>query len=124
MIGDGDLEQCQHFAQHLADFLRTESPRPLLVISSDLNHYAPVDENHRLDRMAIDAMLGLDPTRLFTTVRDQDISMCGMLPAVIVMESLRHLDQLTTCREVAYATSADAGGSSDRVVGYAGLLLG
>ena len=50
--------------------------------------------------------------------------MCGMLPAVIVMESLRHLGQLTTCREIAYATSADAGGSSDRVVGYAGLLLG
>jgi len=124
VIGDGDLEQCQRFAKHLADFLRAEEPRPLLVISSDLNHYAPVDENHRLDRTAIDAMVGLDPVQLFTTVRDQDISMCGILPAVIVMESLRHLGQLTTCREVAYATSADAGGSSDRVVGYAGLLLG
>ena len=123
VIGDGDLEHCQRFAKHLADFLRAEDPRPLLVISSDLNHYAPVDENRRLDRIAIDALGRLDPAHLFTTVREQDISMCGMLPAVIVMESLRHLNQLTTCREVAYATSADEGGSSDRVVGYAGLLL-
>jgi AmmeMemoRadiSam system protein B len=123
VIGDGDLEQCQRFAKHLADFLRAEDPRPLLVISSDLNHYAPGDENRRLDRIAIDALGRLDPAHLFTTVREQDISMCGMLPAAIVMESLRHLAQLTTCREVAYATSADAGGGSDRVVGYAGLLL-
>jgi AmmeMemoRadiSam system protein B len=29
---------------------------------------------------------------------------------------------LHTCTQVAYATSADAGGSAERVVGYAGML--
>lgn len=123
VIGDGDLEQCRRFAQHLADFLRAESPRPLLVISSDLNHYAPIEENRRLDRLALDAMTRLDPDQLYATVRDHDISMCGMLPATIVLETLRRLDQLSLCSELAYATSAEAGGSSDRVVGYGGMLL-
>ncbi len=122
-IGDGDLEQCQRFAQQLSDFLRGEETRPLLVISSDLNHYAREAENRRLDRIALEALASLDPAHLFRTVRKHDISMCGLLPAVIVLQSLRNLDQLTECREVAYGTSADAGGSSDRVVGYAGLLL-
>ena len=89
VIGDGDLDQCQKFAQHLSEFLRTEDPRPLLVISSDLNHYAPVEENRRLDRLAIDAMLSLDPTRLYTAVRDHDIGMCGMLPAAIAPRARR-----------------------------------
>jgi AmmeMemoRadiSam system protein B len=49
--------------------------------------------------------------------------MCGVLPAIIVLETLRNLDALDTCRQVAYGTSADAGGSRDRVVGYAGMLF-
>ena len=123
-IGESDLPQCQRFAQELADFLRGEESPPLLVVSSDLNHYASDQENRRLDRIALDALATLDPAHLFRTIRDQDISMCGVLPAVIVMQTLRNLGRLSQCRELAYGTSADAGGSHERVVGYAGLLLG
>jgi AmmeMemoRadiSam system protein B len=69
-------------------------------------------------------MEDLDPLKLYDTVRDNGISMCGMLPAVIVMETLRAWGSLTRCEEVGYSTSADAGGDTSRVVGYAGLLLG
>jgi AmmeMemoRadiSam system protein B len=50
--------------------------------------------------------------------------MCGMLPAVIVMETLRSLGQLRRSQRVAYATSGDVSGDRSRVVGYAGMLLG
>ena len=49
--------------------------------------------------------------------------MCGMAPCVAAMESLRWLGSLNRCELVGYATSADAGGPADRVVGYAGLLF-
>jgi AmmeMemoRadiSam system protein B len=49
--------------------------------------------------------------------------MCGVLPAVIVMETLQRLGRLRTCQRVAYATSADATRDKSRVVGYAGMLL-
>ena len=123
-IGEGGLEDCCEFARQLAQVLRAETNPPLLVISTDLNHYATEEENRRLDHIALGAIEQLDPRLLFHTVRQHDISMCGMLPAVIVMETLRHLDLLRTCTQIAYATSADAGGSRERVVGYAGLLLG
>jgi AmmeMemoRadiSam system protein B len=123
-IGAGDLPRCRAFAKQLAEVLRREPSMPLLVISSDMNHFATDEENRRLDEMAIAAMQTLDAERLYETVMRHQISMCGVLPAVIVMETLRELGRLRKCERVAYATSADVSGDTSRVVGYAGMLLG
>ncbi|HEX5447346.1 MAG TPA: AmmeMemoRadiSam system radical SAM enzyme, partial [Pirellulales bacterium] len=102
-IGSGNLARCRAFAQGLANCLR-ERPQPtLLVISSDMNHFASDAENRRLDELALAALETLDPTELYETVTRQHISMCGVLPAVIVMETLKQLDQLGGCRRVGYA---------------------
>ena len=123
-IGGGEFASLRRFAEQMAGLLRDLPERPLLVISSDMNHFADDAETRRLDRLALDAMESLDPQRLYETVRHHDISMCGMLPAVIVMETLRQLDGLHRCELVGYATSADTTGDTQRVVGYAGMLLG
>ena len=49
--------------------------------------------------------------------------MCGVLPAVIVLETLRLLGGLTRAERVGYATTADVTGDTSRVVGYAGMLF-
>jgi AmmeMemoRadiSam system protein B len=123
-IGGGDLARCRQFAAGLAQVIRGMAEPPLLVISSDMNHFASDAENRRLDEIALKAMETLDPEQLFQTVTSQHISMCGLLPAVIVMETLRELKQLKRVQRVAYATSADVSGDKSRVVGYAGALLG
>ena len=69
----------------MAGVLAGLSERPLLVISSDMNHYADDAETRRRDRLALDALASLDPARLYRTVRDNRISMCGVLPAVVVL---------------------------------------
>jgi len=89
-----------------------------------MNHFASDAENRRLDEMALAAMETLDAAELYETVTRHHISMCGVLPAVIVMETLKQLDKLGGCRRVGYATSGDATGDRGRVVGYAGMLLG
>jgi AmmeMemoRadiSam system protein B len=94
-----------------------------LLISSDMNHFATDAESRRLDEIALGAMERLDPAHLLATVSEHNISMCGVLPAVIVMEALRQLGGLRRCERVGYATSADANGDTSRVVGYAGVLL-
>lgn len=123
-VGGGELSGLLRFAEQMAGLLREMSPRPLLVISSDMNHFADETETRRLDRLALDAMETLDPARLYETVRRHRISMCGMSPAVIVMETLRQLGQLNRCQLVGYTTSAESSGDTSRVVGYAGMLLG
>jgi AmmeMemoRadiSam system radical SAM enzyme/AmmeMemoRadiSam system protein B/AmmeMemoRadiSam system protein A len=123
-IGGGRLPALIRFAEQMAGVLRDMSQRPLLVVSSDLNHFADDAETRRLDRLVLEAMQSLDPVRLYDTVRKNHISMCGVSPAVIVMETLRQLDCLHRCELVGYTTSAEASGDSRRVVGYAGMLLG
>jgi AmmeMemoRadiSam system radical SAM enzyme/AmmeMemoRadiSam system protein B/AmmeMemoRadiSam system protein A len=123
-IGGGELSSLLRFGQQMAEVLRPMPRRPLLVISSDMNHFADENETRRLDRLALDALETLDPVRLYETVRTQRISMCGMMPAVIVMETLRQWGQLNRCELVGYTTSAAASGDTTRVVGYAGVLLG
>jgi AmmeMemoRadiSam system protein B/AmmeMemoRadiSam system protein A len=122
-IGAGDLQTCRRFADGLARVISTLPQQPLLVISSDMNHFAEDAENRRLDELALAAMERLDPELLLSTCQRHHISMCGVLPAVIVMETLRRLGGLTNTRRVGYATSADVSGDTRRVVGYAGMLL-
>lgn len=124
VVGGGAWEHCQQFAAGLAEVVRGLPKPPLLVISSDMNHFATDAENRRLDEIALEAMERLDPAELLSTVTEHNISMCGVLPAVIVMETLRQLGSLTKSERVGYATSADISGDESRVVGYAGMLLG
>src|SRR5206468_858588 len=111
------------FAAGLADVVRRLPSPPLLLISSDMNHFANDRDTRLLDETALAAMGRLDPAHLLATVREHDISMCGVIPAVVVMEALRLLGGLTACERVAYATSAEVSGDTSRVVGYAGALL-
>jgi AmmeMemoRadiSam system radical SAM enzyme/AmmeMemoRadiSam system protein B/AmmeMemoRadiSam system protein A len=122
-IGAGDLADCKRFAEGLASVMKEREDRPLLLISSDMNHFAPDAENRRLDAIALDAIERLDPTSLYETVTQNHISMCGLLPAVIVLETLKLLGGLTRAERVGYATSADVTGDTSRVVGYAGMLF-
>jgi AmmeMemoRadiSam system protein B len=120
-LGPASLPQCLQFAQGLAAVLRSLREPPLLVISSDMNHFASEAENRRLDRLALQALATLDPAALYQTIRQHQISMCGVVPAVIVLETLRLLNRVQSCAEISYATSAEVSGDSSRVVGYAGV---
>jgi AmmeMemoRadiSam system protein B/AmmeMemoRadiSam system protein A len=122
-LGAGDVARCQELAAGLAAVLRARRERPLIVISTDLNHYATDAENRRLDAIALAAVETLDPAGVYGTVTEHRISMCGLLPTVVGMETLRRLGLLRTVERVGYATSADATGDTSRVVGYAGMLF-
>ena len=89
-----------------------------------MNHFARDEENRRLDEIALTALETLDPATVFKTVTEQNISKWGMRPAVIVLETLRLLNQLSKSERTGYATSADVSGDTSRVVGYAGMLFG
>jgi AmmeMemoRadiSam system protein B/uncharacterized protein (TIGR00296 family) len=124
VIGHGDLDSCRRFAEGLADVLRGLPEPPLLLVSSDMNHFANDAETRRLDALALAALVRGDPAALYETVTEHNISMCGVLPAVIVLETLRLLGRLKKTRRVGYATSADVTGDPRHVVGYAGMLFG
>ena len=122
-IGAGNLQRCRQFASGMAGVLRDRSDRVLLLISSDMNHFANDEETRRIDELALASFERLDPADLYQTVRSNHISMCGVLPAVVVLETLKQLGQLSNCERAGYGTSADVTGDTSRVVGYAGMLF-
>ncbi|MDR2117895.1 MAG: AmmeMemoRadiSam system protein B [Planctomycetaceae bacterium] len=103
------------------------SEMPLLIISSDMNHYANEETTRRIDRIALDAICEAvktsKPEHALETIHEYQISMCGIVPAVFAMETLRLLGRLNKVEEVGYTTSAELSGDTSRVVGYAGLLF-
>jgi AmmeMemoRadiSam system protein B len=123
-IGHARPKDCRHIAAGLANVLRERSERPLLLISSDMNHFATDAETRRLDAMALAALERRDPDELYETVTGHSISMCGVMPAIIVLETLRLLGTSTRAERVGYATTADTTNDPSRVVGYAGMLFG
>ena len=98
------------------------NPEALLLTTSDLNHYEDDATTRLKDRKAIDQILALNPRGLYDVCRNEDISMCGLGPAVAMLTALRAL-AATQAELVRYATSADISGDTSRVVGYAGFIF-
>ena len=97
-------------------------PEVFLLTTSDLNHYENDATTRVKDKKAIDQILALNPRGLYDVCRNEDISMCGLGPAVAMCTALRAL-AANRAELVRYATSADVSGDTRSVVGYAGFLF-
>lgn len=122
-LWDDDPGRCRALGRGLAAAAGAAGEPVLLVCSTDLTHYEADEVARRKDRLAIDAMLALDDTVLREAVSRHDISMCGLAPALVTLAAARD-GGARSATLVRYATSGEVSGDRDRVVGYAGLLVG
>lgn len=99
----------------------TEYP-VVLSASSDMSHFLPDKEARKKDRMAIDRVLALDPEGLYNIVRAEDITMCGVLPTVVMLSAALELGA-SEARLIHYTTSGEVSGDFGSVVGYAGVVV-
>ncbi|ACY18154.1 AmmeMemoRadiSam system protein B [Haliangium ochraceum] len=111
-----------HLGQALATAIAAVGDEVLVVASSDMSHFLSEQQARRIDRVALEPLLEGEPEGLYRTVQEHRISMCGFIPATVMLAYARQLGRGTP-RLVSYATSADAFGDSSRVVGYAGVIL-
>ena len=93
-----------------------------VVVSSDMSHYISHDQAQEIDAKALEKAVALDPDGLYETVRDNNISMCGVLPMTLGLIIAKHLGAKKG-RLVTYATSGDVNRDYRQVVGYAGVLV-
>jgi AmmeMemoRadiSam system protein B len=95
----------------------------LVLASSDMSHYLPDGEARVVDKVALGPLLDGDAGALYRTVRDGDISMCGVIPATAMLAYAAARGDAGPPELVAYATSGDAFGDRERVVGYAAVVI-
>lgn len=116
------LDACRVVGEALADAI-IDSEYPVTIIaSSDMSHYVSDSSAREKDRKAIDSVLALDPAGLYKTVRDENISMCGVIPVTTMLFAARKLGASEAVL-VKYMTSGEVSGDYDYVVGYAGLIV-
>jgi hypothetical protein len=126
-LGTRQFEVLEQLGMALADVItaqRDSTPNDsiLIVASSDMNHYESDVVTRIKDQRAIERILTLDPRGLFEVVTQQNISMCGLGPAIAMLTAGRHLGA-KSAELVKYATSGDISGDRETVVGYAGIVV-
>ena len=121
-LGHAHFETLVAVGEALGQVLVEEDEQVLLLTTSDLNHYEDDATTRRKDRLAIAQLLKMDAQGLYDTCQSEDISMCGLGPAVAMLTAL-HIMKASRVELVGYATSADRAGDPKAAVGYAGMTF-
>ena len=121
-LGTVRFEELVIVGESIGHVLAASSDEILLLTTSDLNHYEDDATTRVKDRQAIDRLLALDARGLYDVCRNENISMCGLGPAVAMLTALGQLG-VKTAGLVRYATSGDVSGDTSAVVGYAGMVF-
>ncbi len=116
------LQDCREIAEAIADAVKETKYDVVIVASSDMSHYEPDDIARRLDSLAINEAINLNPEGLYNIIQKKGISMCGFMPATIMLYAAKALGA-KEAKLVKYATSGDVSGDYERVVGYAGVIV-
>jgi len=111
-----------YIARQMAKVLKDYKDDVLIVISSDMSHYIPATKAAELDRLAIECMEKLDTRCLYERVFKYNISMCGVIPAVVGIEVAKELGA-TKGILVDYTNSGEVTGDYNSVVAYAGMIF-
>lgn len=114
---------CEEIAGALARAITLSARDILIVASSDMNHYESRKNTEHKDRLALQCIEQLNPERLYHTVIDNRISMCGFIPVVLALLAAK-TQGAGTCRLVGHTDSGHVSGDTEKVVGYAGVVIG
>ena len=123
-LADLSGEECAELGAALAQSCKPEpppQPHTVILASSDLSHYLSPRKTDDLDRTALEPVLNCDPRGLLAVVEQQDISMCGVRPAAVMLHAANQLG-IKHARLLKHCHSGDVT-PMRKVVGYASVIL-
>ncbi len=121
-VMDATLQDCKAIGEGIARAVRQSHSSVVIVASSDMSHYVTDEFARSVDKLALGELLNLNPEGLYTTVTRKNISMCGFIPATIMLYASKSLGA-HEAKLVKYATSGEVSGDYEHVVGYAGVVV-
>lgn len=121
-IGHGDYAPLREIGRGIAAAIREYGEEVLIVASSDMTHYESADSARSKDQQALEKVQALDGKGLLEVCRSRGITMCGVVPATVMIEAALNLGA-TEAELVAYGTSGDVTGDDRQVVGYAAVTV-
>ena len=121
-LGKASLPLCREVGEALATLVREEEDPPVVIASSDMNHYESREVGRAKDDLTLARVEAIDAEGLFTTVIQRSITMCGVLPTTALLFAARALGA-SRAEVAARRDSGDETGDDSSVVGYAGVVI-
>ena len=131
VIGTSNFDVLRGLGEALADVIgdrlkedqgEDREEKVLIIASSDMNHYESDAVTRVKDHKAIERVLAMDARGLWEVVMNEDITMCGFGPTIVMLTAAKLLGA-TLATLVKYATSGEVSGDYESVVGYAGIIV-
>ncbi|MEJ2201590.1 MAG: AmmeMemoRadiSam system protein B [Desulfuromonadaceae bacterium] len=121
-LGRIGLTETLRLGNDLGRVLAQYPGETLIVASSDMTHYEPGPVARKKDLRALQQIQDLDPSGLYQTVYSESISMCGVIPVVVMLSAALRLGAQSV-ELIHYGNSGDVTGDQAEVVGYAGVVV-
>jgi len=121
-LGFGDFSSCLELGEGIANAIKEYGESVLIVASSDMTHYESAESARNKDEIALDRALALDPQGLLEACRARKITMCGVVPATVMLIAARSLGATRT-ELIDYTNSGVVSGDYRQVVGYAAMTV-
>ena len=121
-IMSATYDDCLKLAEAVVAAIRSVDYPVTILASSDMSHFLSDKAARHKDQMALDMILRLDPKGLYDIVKQKRITMCGVLPATVMIIASMALGA-GSAKLLRYMTSGEVSGDYDSVVGYAGVVL-
>ena len=122
VIMSRSLKKLKELGKSISVSVKDMRSNALMVASSDMTHQESETSANKKDKIAIEEIIKLDEDGLFNKVEENDISMCGVCPAVSMLVFSKELGA-SSAHLTKYETSGKTTGDYNHVVGYAGILV-
>jgi len=113
---------CAAVAQALSTIIENSEKSLLILASTDMSHFESRSSASRKDNIALQRITSFDPEGLYRVVLEEQISMCGFIPVTIALLAAQKLGG-RRAEIIGYSDSGAISGDTERVVGYAGVVI-
>jgi AmmeMemoRadiSam system protein B len=116
------LENCRLIGKAIANVIKKEKEKWIILASSDFSHYVPQKTAKKIDLSLIEEIKKLDEKRFFEKISEKNASVCGFGGIASAIVAAKELGA-KKAELLKYATSGDVTGELNSVVGYASLII-
>ncbi len=107
-------------ARNIAETIESLEEKPLVLISSDFNHYLPYDKNNELDKILINDIQQMHILKFYEDIEKYSISACGYGAVAILMIITKQMKGKIALLN--HSNSGDYNKDKNRVVGYSAMI--
>lgn len=117
VIGVDDFEYAKEIGEIIKNAIKGKDV--VVLASSDFTHFESQKSAEKKDKIAIDDILNLNARKLYDDIHRYDISMCGYMPTVVMLEGING----KKAELLKYGTSGDITKDYSSVVGYGSIKI-